>query len=180
MIIALAGYASAQTVGHASHQAAAAVSPAMHVHNHALITTQSGKTMLAGGIDGAVTPELISDSIAYGLFLSAMAEPLNATPEQQRRQRAKLARAQLAEPDLRALLPVLADFQQRNQALEQSFQGGTASTASASLDAQRAELVSAAREWMKMTVTPDGVAKLDSLIQTEKRHMVIYPYPKMP
>ncbi|HCC56755.1 MAG TPA: hypothetical protein DEQ47_05735, partial [Solibacterales bacterium] len=60
------------------------------------------------------------------------------------------------------------------------FQGGTASTASASLDAQRAELVSAAREWMKMTVTPDGVAKLDSLIQTEKRHMVIYPYPKMP
>ena len=136
--------------------------------------------MLAGGIDGAVTPELIPDSIAYGLFLHAMAEPVNATPEQQRRQRAKPGRAQLAEADLLALLPILSDFQQRNQDLEQSFQGGTGSSASANLDSKRAELVSAARGWMKMTVTPDGVAKLDNFIQTEKRHMVIYPYPAMP
>ena len=134
--------------------------------------------MLAGGVDGAVTPELIPDAAAYSLFLSTAAEPLGATAEQTRRQRAKLGRAQLSEPDLLAMAPILATFQQQQQVLEQSFRAGASPVAD--VDSLRAQLVANTRAALKSAITPDGLARLDALIQMEKRRMAIYPYPALP
>ncbi len=148
-----------------------------HQH-HSLITTASGKKMIAGGIDGAVTPELVPDSVAYNLFFSSVAEPLNGTPAQQSRERAKLARAQLSEADVLAIIPILANFQQSQLAMEQSFKSGAQPPAD--LDPLRAQLVTASRESMKTALTVEGLARLDALIQVEKRHMAIYPFPTLP
>ena len=149
----------------------------MDHHHQDLITTKSGKRMLPGGIDGAVTPELVPDAVAYNLFFSAVAEPADASPAQLIRERAKLARAQLSDADVAALIPILADFQQRQRALEQSFQTGA--SVSTDIDLSRGQLVNAARESMKTAITPDGILRLDALIQVEKRHMAVYPFPKV-
>jgi hypothetical protein len=45
---------------------------------------------IPGAIDGSKTPELIPDSVAFRMFFEAVSEPPLPTPEQVRRQRAKL------------------------------------------------------------------------------------------
>ena len=144
-------------------------------HHHDLITTASGKRMLPGGVDGSVTPELIPDSVAYSLFLSNVAEPLNGTPEQQHRERAKLDRAELSEPDILAMLLILDTFQKQQELLEDSFRSGVSPTTD--VDPFRDQLVGITRDAMKTAVSAEGLANIDALIQREKRHMAIYPFP---
>jgi hypothetical protein len=126
--------------------------------------------MLPNGIDGAATPELIPDFVAYSLFFSNAAE-------QQRRERAKLSRAQLSEPDIQAVIPILAAFQQQTQALEDSFRSGV--SPATDIDPFRAQLVGIARAAMQTAVSAEGLAKLDAFVQSEKRH-IVYPFPTQP
>jgi hypothetical protein len=70
-----------------------------------------------GTIDGAKTPELIPDEVAYRMLFLAVAEPEDATEEQKTRARAKIAAAQLTEEDTQAFLKLMADFHEETAAV---------------------------------------------------------------
>ena len=136
--------------------------------------------MIAGGIDGSVTPELIPDSTAYRLFMNAVAEPAGATPEQIARQRAKLSRAFLSEADLNQVFPIFANYQQQRQNLTQTYQTASALRTTQAYESQRDAITTATVAQLKAALSADGMTRLEDLIQGEKRHMTIAPFPNMP
>jgi len=152
---------------------------ASHQGSHDLVTTLSGVKMLAGGVDGAITPELIPDLVAYRLFMTAVAEAFDATPQQRVRQRAKLARAHLSERDLQQLFVILAAFQARQQQLENSVQASANVRNANEFETQRDSLVSESMADIKTKLSPQGTSSLHELIQAEKCRMTISPLPRM-
>ena len=135
--------------------------------------------MLAGGIDGSVNPKLIPDSVAYRLFMLAMAEPAVATAEQAQRQKEKLSRFALAEPEFQSFTAILATYLENQRALEAAYAKRTDLSSVAQFEQAREALVSQARQQMSGALSPTTLAALDQVIQAEKRHMAIYPMPQM-
>ncbi len=71
-----------------------------------------------GTIDGAKNPELIPDEVAYRMIVLAVAEPADATDEQEERARAKLNAIGFSDDDAAAFLTLLAEFQTQAKALD--------------------------------------------------------------
>ncbi len=156
---------------------------AQHQHVHPQ-TSGAGK-LPPGTIDGSVTPQLITDAVAYKLFLDAACEQPQSTLDERARQRAMLARARLSETELTAAARILAGYQQQMIVLEKDYNAAAASGPPSSAVAlgfsgQRDAIVTATRAALATQVSAPGMARLDQLIQSEKRHMKVVPYPSMP
>jgi hypothetical protein len=143
-------------------------------------------TQIPGAIDGAKTPELIPDAIAYRLFFEAIAEPPSATTAQLRRQRMKLLQARLEEDDLNVIASVMADFHHKLEQFKADYafahEPGTTGQLSVDIEAWRSrrdEIVDGAHASLRQQMTPLGLKRLDDYIQTRKRQMVIFPPPDM-
>lgn len=136
----------------------------------------------AGIVDGAVHPEMIPDSTAYRLYFIAVSEPPNAAPEQKNRQLAHIRRTRLTNTDCEALVGALADFKTQytdlidryNETAEAATKAGVQPDLQTFIQ-QREALVQATRDNLTMVLSPDGVSRLDSHVQKEKKGMKISP-----
>ncbi len=133
-------------------------------------------------IDGSINPELIPDSTAYRLFFVSVAEGSNPAPEEVARYKSHLARIQLKATDGQSLADALRIFKQQyddllknyNDAASVAILQGEAPDYSAFLR-QRDALVQATRDKLKLALSPEALAKLDSFVQGEKLRMKIQP-----
>lgn len=147
-----------------------------HLHSdHGANVSES----LANMIDGAKHPDLIPDSAAYRLFFIAASEFPNATEDRKKRQRAVLERTGLKEEDLQALIKVLEAFKVQYAALTDRYNASEeaalriGSSHSMEFRPQRDKFVQTFQDNLAHFLTPDGVARLNGHIQSEKIHMKV-------
>jgi len=138
-------------------------------------------------IDGAKTPQSIPDSVAYRLFFDANTQPDQPTAAQVQRQRAKLARTGLSQPDRDALNAEISKFHAAYTTLAGQYKQAVAAAINtgAPLDragfvAKRESLIQSTRNNLKAELTADGAARLDAFIQQEKARMKIVTSAAMP
>ena len=131
-----------------------------------------------------MAPQLISDAVAYHLFLSAACEQPQSKLDEKARQRAILSRAQLAEPELAAMAGILAGYHQQMAVLDQSFSSTAAAgerpRAAADYAAQRDAIVTSTRAALAAQLSAGSMARLHQLVQSEKRYMKVIPFPTSP
>jgi len=156
-------------------------------HRHTVIKMPDGKQMLPGGIDGAVTPELIPDTIAYRMFFQLMAESAQATPHERDRQRANLAPARLSDADLEQVFTILADFRIKLMDLMQQFYAARTAALESHLtfdgnpfSQQRDALTQSTLASLEARLTAPGMKRLKAYVQSEKKNMTVFPMPDMP
>jgi hypothetical protein len=139
-----------------------------------------------GIIDGAKNPGLIPDEVAYRLVLLALAEPQDASDAQKARFRAKIASAGLNEDDTEALRLILAALQkqldalnaQANQILARDplpYAGTPDYQQLADLAKQRGPVFAEAMSALPARLSVDGVSRLETYVQSEKRRMKYLP-----
>ncbi len=159
---------------------AASLTPAgAQVHAHL--------TQLPVAVDGARTPNLIPDELAYRHFLMAIAERADAPPQSIARRNALIATIGLAPEDAQALISALAGLREK---LDSNYAGTEQAAADPSLSAAaRSAQVSALRASqavaldqtaasLKTALTYEGWNRFDAYVQQRvKRHIVIYGSP---
>jgi hypothetical protein len=134
----------------------------------------------ASQIDGAVHPELISDSTAYRLYFLSVAETPNPTAKAKTRQLAHLRRTRLDDDDLQILTSTLENFKLQYASLIEKYnreaeiidaKGGTPDIHAFLI--QRDALVQSTRDYLKRTLSFAGSAHLEEHVQAEKRNMKV-------
>lgn len=127
-------------------------------------------------IDGSKTPELIPDSVAYRLWLVAVAEDPADAPSP--RQQSHLRAAGLGDSDLLAASKILANFKTRYAQLIAEY--NAAATANPNSNdglsgflSDRGILVQNTRDELKAALTPKGMTSLDAHVQSEKTRMKV-------
>jgi hypothetical protein len=133
-------------------------------------------------IDGSVHPELIPDSLAYRLYLTAVAIDQYATEDAQKKQHAHLMKTGLRETDKQTLISILADFKSKYEALVNSYNESAkaALTRNETADVQGLlkkldELVQSTRDSISARLTSKGAAQLHSFVMIEKQNMKVLP-----
>jgi hypothetical protein len=134
-------------------------------------------------VDGATSPESISDDLAYHLFLSAIALPASASAENKRGRDGVLERIGLSREDARAFVSALANLredldglsQERNRIGRSTDASMQIRTANEALKRREADIVASARARIERTVSGEGLVSLDEHIRTHvKRRIKIY------
>jgi hypothetical protein len=143
-------------------------------------TSESSNIQTTNIIDGSKHPEKIRDVDAYRLFLAAVAQPANASPEQKDQQLAFLQPIPLGKADFDSVMRTLADFSDKYATLIQNYNSSAAKAAMNNVDVdikdflmQRDLLVDSVRNELQITLTPDGMRVLDSFVQSEKKNMQV-------
>jgi len=144
----------------------------------------ASQSVIPGAIDGSKTPELIPDSVAFRMFFEAVSEPPLPTPEQVRRQKAKLFRAQLSEGDLNVVQLEMEKFHTAGQQLKLDYAAalkaasmGTQQFDAHAWQARRDSITNSARLALQQHMTPSGFRNLESFIRSRKVNMIVFPPP---
>lgn len=146
---------------------------AQHVHDSTALKPSAM-------IDGSQSPDLIPDSNAYQLVLSNLSEFPNPSEEDAERQRAFLRGIGLSDADIKASIPVLADFKiQSSQLIEEynasvnlANESGTIPDLASFLRRLDAP-VQVTRSELSMALSAAGMNRFDAYVQGEKVHMQI-------
>jgi hypothetical protein len=139
-----------------------------------------------GTIDGAKSPELIPDEVAYRLVLVALAEREEATESEKARFRAKISPARLDEQDTDAVFHILAAFQKQLDALDAQarpiqarnpfpYPGSVDYQKLLELSLQRQGVFAEAMSAVPARLSVDGAAKLQAHVQNAKQGMKYLP-----
>jgi hypothetical protein len=128
-------------------------------------------------VDGGTSPELISDATAYRLYLLTVSVPANSTEEDRSTQAAHLNKTGLKDKDLQSFLTILAEFRSEFEAWKDRFDGA-ARAQGPQFDPkpflqQREDIVHATRIMIGKSLSAEGVSRLNSHIQAEKRFMKV-------
>jgi hypothetical protein len=138
-------------------------------------------------IDGAKTPDLISDQTAVKIFFLSITEPADATPEQFARLNVKISRIGLDPTDRDILIAAVQQFHQRFTALKirsdnlaRQIAAGTASRQQF-VDVQKQIELGAlgAHQSLLARVSPDGATRLKNHLAYLKTKIKVIPPPKM-
>jgi hypothetical protein len=113
------------------------------------------------------------------MWLVVVSRPPNSTDDQNKLQHLQLAGAALSDADESTLVAILADFNVQYTALIQGY--NAAATAAgpgaqpdvAALTLQRDSLVQTTHDRIKAVLAADAWARVDALVQNEKRHMKV-------
>jgi hypothetical protein len=133
-------------------------------------------------IDGALHPELISDSVAYRLYLSTISLGSNPTDTDLKRQRAQLSQIGLQDNDREALRSALVEFRAKyddyvkrhNQSAE-AAEGRSEQVDVHAFVRQLNDLVKATRITLRQRLTPAGLTQFEAFVQAEKTKMKVQP-----
>lgn len=122
-----------------------------------------------GTIDGSVHPELIPDSVAFRLFLGALAEASNASVNSSltARQRAVLRPAHLVDSDVAVFAQQLGTWKKAMSALASPSNNAPSST----LD----DIANGTINALNAQMTPQGFGSLYAHVMSEKKGMKIVP-----
>jgi hypothetical protein len=143
-------------------------------------TASQQSTSTSTMIDGAVHPELISDSMAYRMYFVSISLKANPAAVDQEGQQARLNAIGLETSDVEILADIMADFRakhdavvaQYNQAAEAATARGESSDIHTLLQ-QLDQLVQNTRDTLKARLSSKGMTQLDAFVQAEKRHMKV-------
>lgn len=129
-------------------------------------------------IDGATSPDLISDTAAYRIFLYAVSTPQPATDLDRNRQHGSLMQSGLAESDLQVLSVVLSEFRTQYDALVVQYNKSAAealaknqTTDIHSLLRGFDALVQSTRDKINARLSPKAAAQFHAFVISEKKHM---------
>jgi hypothetical protein len=133
-----------------------------------------------GTIDGAKNPELISDEIAWRMFLLSNAESQTPTAEEVHRQLVKLSVIHLPNADRDFMINQLAKFHTNVTTLDRAIT--SSASANLGLDVQagqdaRRQLFASVRSQIMSGISAEGTKAMNEHIQNIKRNIKIYPYP---
>jgi hypothetical protein len=153
-----------------SYSVSAQNSPPQHQHS---VNT-------AGMINGEIHPELIPDATAYRLYLLTISTMPNPTNEDRARQDSHIALLHLLDADRQALITILTDFKVRYASLVAQY-NEAATAAQARGEApdikiflqKRKDLVHSVMASLRLSLSTDAMAKLDSHIQLQKSSMKV-------
>jgi len=131
-------------------------------------------------IDGETHPELIPDATAYRLYMLTVSTMPNATTDEHARQASHIAALRLHNADRITLTTILTDFKSRYSEMISEF-NASATAAIARGEApdiktflqKRNDLVQFVMTTLRLSLSPDGMKKLDSHIQLQKRSMKV-------
>ena len=141
-----------------------------------LFTVSVSLSAQVGLINGAITPDLIPDSVAYRMVFLSLAEPSTASTEQVDRQHIKLSHLHLNQSDEQSLVTVLVLFQDQYTTMldtfNKTFSSGQAPD-TASLHAERDDLVQNTRNLLAAQLSSAGMLMLDTFVRGAKRNMKI-------
>jgi len=148
--------------------------------------TQAQPADPPGTIDGAKNPEMMPDEVAYGLVFLAVAEPMQSTPEQEARPRAKIGRAGMSKLDTEAFLHTVNEYKNKLDALGAQVDevyrrnpfphpASTDWQKLADLDRQRQQLTAGTVSALPARLSSDGMRKLYDYLQQAKQGMKIIP-----
>ena len=133
-------------------------------------------------IDGSTHPELIPDSLAYRLYLTALATDQTATEASQERQHAHLMKTGLGETDIQTLISILSDFKGKYDALvgEYNDSAKAALARNETTDVRGLlkkldELIQSTRDTISIRLSSQGAAQLQSFVLSEKKNMKVLP-----
>jgi hypothetical protein len=174
--------------------AIAIVALVMHSSSHKAVATPPHQITLAnpsqsrlsiipsGTIDGAKTPWLIPDSVAYRLFFETVAERTQPTDDEIRRQRSRLTGIDLTDEEYKAVVTALSEFKTADEALQLKYSdiaehGGIVDEAT--VLSERDAIVEGTRTHLTERISAQAVASLNAHIQSEKSKMKIIPNPPM-
>lgn len=120
-------------------------------------------------VNGAVTPERISDDIAYRHLVLALALPATATPRQLGIRAARLRQMQLTQSDVSLLLSALQGIPEQVSASEASPDDGDIKYA------RKRAILDEARTRILRSLSVAGVVRLHEYIETHvKKHIIVY------
>lgn len=130
-------------------------------------------------VDGAKTPQLVPDDLAYYHFILAVATPSNPSIEQVSRRTRELSHARLSQSDAAALVSALTGVSEELDRISIGRQQhNTTPERNDSLEVlklREAQVLEAARARVQTSLTASGLARLESHIQEHvKRNIVIY------
>ncbi len=154
-------------------------------HEHSLVTSGTQK-QLPGSVNGAVTPASIPDTVAYRLFLKVLLNTPGSVEEAAARQRAILRSAKLSDQDFEEVKYAVQSF---GKALARHYQaeadaalkpGGIDEGTATFLAQQREQITDDAKKDLETHLSPDGMARLHTLIMAEKANMTAIVGPVMP
>lgn len=128
-----------------------------------------------GTIDGAITPDLIPDVVAFRLYFAALSEP-KAKPTDAvdsvlptEKQRAKMHAIQITDDDEAILVETVSNFASTTTNASTRFKQKH------SLDEVAQDSVSILRNKM----SPEGFQRLLDYVRSQKAYMKIIPFPAM-
>lgn len=147
------------------------------VVHHMMRSSSPQSSDAANMVDGSQHPELIPDSTAYRLYLLTVSVPLNSTEGDRRVQSAHLAKAKLDANDLQSMTAVLAAFRSQHDAWVSKY-NAQAAAQGATFDPtpflqQQEDLVNSTRAALAKSLSEDGMARLSTHIQGEKKFMKV-------
>jgi len=130
-------------------------------------------------VDGAATPNLIPDALAYQHFLTAIAAHPFPSTEEQARQSAQLSALGLSPADRQALIANLAPFRAQLDNIQSARaavgSGPSAPTQLMNLRSQESTLAATTLQKIQGSLTADGMSLLDQYVRTHvKAHIKIY------
>lgn len=143
------------------------------------ISAQQSQGQLQLLVDGAVTPNLIPDSLAYRHFFTAVAAHPFPDPTERARQAAQLSRIGLSSADLQVLIASLTVFRTQLDAFESArasvAPGPSAGAKITALESQANNLVTNTLESLRRSLTVSGATLLDQYVKARvKAHIHIY------
>ncbi len=147
---------------------------AQHQHSASSLASSNVSESDAEMIDGSEHPELVPDAVAYRLYLVVVSEAPNPTDEQRNRQNAHLSKVGLGKSDLQSVVTVLTAFKVQYGQLIANYNAAAEVGATVDIKAflsQRDGLVQATRDRLKALLTPEAMARLDRVVQNEKKQM---------
>lgn len=134
---------------------------------------QNTKLLPPGAIDGAVTPNLIPDVVAFRLFFIAVAETPAPDVIVSAKQQAKLNPIGLSAADQSIIVQELGQF-------KTTLTSGQAATQSASGPSFIDTVTQSTVDRLKSQMTAGGFLRLQAHVQSEKKHIKAFPVPLMP
>jgi hypothetical protein len=132
-------------------------------------------TLPPGSINGANTPELISDTIAYRLVFRSLSISANPTVAEHGHQDIRLAALGFSDADKSSFKAVMADF----RATFKILQAASASTAAADWAKQHDDLIQHSRDQLAQKLSPEAMKVLAAYVAGEKRRMIVVTPPPM-
>jgi hypothetical protein len=126
-------------------------------------------------VDGAKTPDLISDDLAYRHFIEAIAVGDKPSLAEYERRESLLNQTQLSQFDRQALILSLQTLREDLDRVDQDARNAGMAETSTDFSGQRRTLLENARIRLATALSEDGQNRLAAFVQRHvKRHIVIY------
>ena len=153
------------------------------VVSHSVVRAQLPLSQLTVAVDGAKTPDLIPDALAYDHFLKAISTPIAASPQHVGARNALLARMRLSQTDGRALILALTGVWDELNRIDVARRSAPSALDPAGhtrndLATRERALLDSAKSNLLSALSPEGAQRVDAFVRTHvKRRIKVYGSP---